>query len=78
MNVIPYIDQVDNVTVNELSKSQYIRLIDVFVLGPLMVYWASKKKLNQADKLILAGFGIATIVYNGKNWYQNYKGQING
>lgn len=55
------------------GKSQWVRLIDVFVLGPFMIWYA----VVTADATGTAGAalalfisGVLTIVYNGFNWLQ--------
>lgn len=50
-------------------KSQTVRVLDVFVIGPLML-WGG---VALHDRSRLAGWalglsGLATIVYNGRNW----------
>lgn len=50
-------------------KHQSIRLLDVFVIGPLMVYGGWKgDTLHPAVKIGLMGFGASTIIFNGMNW----------
>ena len=50
-------------------KAQGIRLLDVFVIGPVMIYAASQVKETQPWlKMVLVGIGIGTIVYNGRNY----------
>lgn len=56
-------------TVKEISKSQNVRLFDVFVLGPLMVY-AGIKHPNPVNKLIAIA-GVGTIIYNLNNYLLN-------
>lgn len=66
-------------TINELSKSQMIRLYDVFFIGPFMIYIGYKAKgLNNLEKYMLYGLGAATIYYNGKNYWENKKLIDNG
>ena len=52
------------------SKSQWVRLLDVFVLGPFMIYYAiltaKEVGLELAAGLFVAG--VLTIVYNGVNY----------
>lgn len=68
----------ENTTFEELSKSQYIRLLDVFFIGPFMIYVSQKAKgINNLEKFTLLGLGIATIYYNGKNYLDNRKRQEN-
>ncbi len=49
------------------AKSQNVRLIDIFIYGPLLIYIG----LNQPDmfsKCVLIIFGGTTIGYNFKNY----------
>lgn len=48
-------------------KGQTVRLIDVFFIGPYLVYIGNKSK-NKTDQLLLTGIGIATVIYNGYNY----------
>ena len=58
------------------TKSQNVRLLDIFVLGPLMIYlgWYNLKKINNNENIIkfmnyiLIFFGSTTIAYNLKNY----------
>ena len=55
-------------------KSQQIRLADVFVIGPTMLWaadrlWRVYKERNIAT-VALAFFAVATVVYNARNWYR--------
>ena len=45
------------------AKSQEVRLFDVFVLAPFLV-WVGFKQKNQVFKFGLIGAGVATAVYN--------------
>jgi hypothetical protein len=62
-------------------KSQFIRLLDIFVLGPLMIYYGFigykmndfKLNFNSFFALLLAGFGASTITYNLKNYLHQQK-----
>ena len=51
-------------------KSQWIRLVDVFIIGPLMIYLGNKAYIltNNVLYLILIFFGATTITYNLKNY----------
>jgi hypothetical protein len=56
----------------EISKSQNIRLFDVFALGPFMVYLAYKyKNIKPLERGILGLSGVATIIYNYRNYIAN-------
>lgn len=50
-------------------KTQRIRLLDVFVLGPLMIRsgWITRKQSPLTSVAMLIG-GTATIVYNWQNY----------
>lgn len=50
---------------------QDIRLIDVFILAPFLIYVSTKKELSLPIRLTLLCFGAATIIYNGKNYLKN-------
>lgn len=50
---------------------QDIRLIDVFVIGPFLLYVGNKKELSLPVRLTLLGFGAATIIYNANNYLKN-------
>lgn len=66
------------------GKSQWVRLIDVFVLGPFMIWYAlvsvvpsgsgsaveERGELTRLAPLALFVSGVLTIVYNGINWWQ--------
>jgi len=63
--------------INEMQKSQLLRALDVLFLAPFMIYIAHKSKdLNSIEKNILLISGILTGIYNAKNFYYNYKGNI--
>lgn len=50
-------------------KAQWIRLADVFAIGPLMVWggWEWRKTRPWLG-FTLALLGISTVVYNGHNY----------
>lgn len=63
------------------GKSQWVRLIDMFVLGPFMIWYAlvtmtpvsavtSEETVPRVASLALFVSGVLTIVYNGINWWQ--------
>lgn len=52
------------------GKSQNVRLLDVVVVGPLMI-WAGTKGPKDANLLLLlVAIGAATITFNGRNWLE--------
>ncbi len=58
-------------------KTQWIRVADVFAIGPVMT-WAGLKLSKEAPVLgpALAVFGVATILYNGNNWLRGEQGRL--
>jgi hypothetical protein len=55
-------------------KTQRIRLADVFLIGPIMIY--AGLKLRESDPTlghVLAGLGSSTFVYNGRNWLKQQR-----
>lgn len=54
-------------------KSQAVRLVDVVALGPFMV-WAGMRSssgaLPELARGLLVVAGVATIVYNGRNYLE--------
>ena len=67
------ITEISQTTVDELSKSQMIRLVDVFVIAPICIYAGTQNSLPQWLRLSLIGIGAATAYYNGKNYLANKK-----
>lgn len=57
--------------IEEISKSQLIRLIDVFFIGPYLIYLAQKREINPHHSLALSIIGLATIAYNANNFLEN-------
>lgn len=53
------------------EKDQTIRLLDMFILGPAMIYSGLGKDLPQGLKAMMFLTGVGTIIYNGNNWYIN-------
>lgn len=58
------------------SLYQKIRIIDVFAVGPGLIYaGVSCEKINSLIRLFLIGTGIATIIFNGSNYMKIKKEQ---
>lgn len=53
------------------DKSQYVRLIDIFVIGPVLIYAGTIKALPNYLRMFLIVVGILTIIYNGNNYLSN-------
>lgn len=50
--------------------AQYVRILDVFAIGPLMIYAGLKaESLPKWAKLGLIFFGVTTIGYNAMNYF---------
>ena len=63
------------------AKAQIIRLADVFIIGPLMMYAAMNRDsgvLPSAARAGLLVFGAGTVIFNGVNYVRFEKGQIRG
>ena len=67
--------ETSNTSIKELSKSQNIRLIDVFIIAPICVYAGTYKTLPTWIRYSLITIGIATAYYNGKNYLINKKNE---
>lgn len=52
----------------EIPGTQAIRLIDVFLLGPLLVKVSQHKELKSWEQSFLMLSGIGTILLNGYNY----------
>ena len=63
----------ENKSIKWPLDTQTIRLIDVFAIGPFMIYVGTKKELSNEVRLTLWGLGLATILYNGINYLNNKK-----
>lgn len=51
--------------IDELAASQKVRLFDIYALGPVLIYAATRKeKLGRWTKRSLFVAGVMTIVYN--------------
>lgn len=59
------------------SKSQLVRFMDVTVIGPILLYYAYKGKLNPLERGILGLIGTGTVIYNLRNFMKNRE-VING
>jgi hypothetical protein len=55
---------------NGSSKTQYVRLIDIFIYGPYLTYlsFQTNYTFSIIEKIFLLFLGITTITYNGNNY----------
>ena len=59
----------DTAKAEEMGKAQTVRLYDVFLLGPFMMWAATQTKpLPRWAKATLFISGVATVVYNLHNY----------
>lgn len=49
-------------------KSQAVRLVDVYALGPLMIYAATSRDPTAFARQALAFMGASTVTYNARNY----------
>ena len=49
-------------------KTQGIRLLDVFLIGPLMMVGGSRSSLTEPWRTLLVMSGVLTVLYNGANY----------
>ena len=49
-----------NILTGEIQKSQFVRLVDVFIIAPYLINLSLDKKLDKTNKNILMGLGLAT------------------
>lgn len=66
------ITQESEYTIKEVEKSQFIRLVDVFFIAPVLIYVSYKaNNLSNALRIILLIIGVSTLLYNGSNYLKN-------
>jgi len=60
--------------IDEMSKGQNVRLLDVFFIGPIGLWIAFQRgPLSGLQKNLMYLIGAGTIVYNLNNYFQNKK-----
>ena len=55
-------------------KTQAVRLIDVFALGPFMI-WTAPQLRSQWARDLMAVAGVLTMLYNGANYIRVERGE---
>tara|TARA_R100001079_G_scaffold75075_1_gene40156 strand:+ start:79 stop:318 length:240 start_codon:yes stop_codon:yes gene_type:complete len=64
--------ETDKSTIVEYQKSQAVRLYDVFLLAPFLLYVGYKAKgISKFERYGIYFIGISTILYNGRNYLKN-------
>jgi hypothetical protein len=46
-------------------------LLDVFLIGPFLIYVGMNKQLSLPTRVALVTLGVSTILYNGNNYLKN-------
>lgn len=59
-----------------MMKTQTVRLIDVWLIGPLLLYAATRRQPSRPVRQLLAFTGAATILYNGANYLRRQAGEL--
>jgi hypothetical protein len=60
--------------IDDISKPQNVRLADVFVLGPLSIWFGVRaNEMPTWARVAMIAYGTGTIVYNGKNYLDKEK-----
>lgn len=56
-----------------VQKTQYVRLVDILLYGPYLIYLSLKKTytFTYLEKIFLIFFGATTITYNLRNLIGN-------
>lgn len=50
---------------------QDVRVLDVVIIAPFLIYVSMRKELSKPLRLMLLGLGVATLIYNGYNYLKN-------
>lgn len=50
---------------NSAKSKQAVRLVDVFIFSPILIYIGLSGKLTPFWRTVLVILGISTIIYNG-------------
>lgn len=61
------------ISADSREKTQYVRLLDIFLYGPIMVYISldNSNNLRYLFRVCLLIIGSTTITYNAKNYLYN-------
>ncbi|RLC33107.1 hypothetical protein DRH13_00240 [Candidatus Woesebacteria bacterium] len=70
--------QMSKDTNHQISKSQTVRLADIFIYGPFMIWAATRKEIPTWGKWLLGSLGIGTIYYNARNYYSTKQVSVTG
>lgn len=56
-----------------MGKLQIIRLADIFVLGPVMIFAGLQSTPSPFVRQALVVIGLATVIFNGANFINEQK-----
>lgn len=60
-------------------EAQNARLVDIFMVGPLMLYYGLRpSEIHPAARLASTLLGFGTIVFNSRNWIKIRRFQKHG
>jgi len=62
-----------NIDFDKIISKQNVRLLDVFVVAPFLIYTSTLKGNPSWVRLSLLVLGVATLVYNGSNYLKEDK-----
>jgi len=57
----------------EILNKQQVRLLDVFLVAPFLIYTSTLKGNPSWVRLSLLVLGVATLLYNGSNYLKEDK-----
>ena len=61
----------NQLTINETAKAQTVRVADVVLIGPLMIWGGIQTTPKRPwPGIALTLFGVSTIVFNAVNYYR--------
>lgn len=62
-----------------INKRQWVRLLDIFILGPFglylgyLIYNGRNDEITKPVAFLIMVYGLLTIIYNGANYIKNSK-----
>jgi hypothetical protein len=69
---IELFEEGENTTIKEYQKSQAVRVWDIVVLAPFLIYIGYKAKgISTLERNFIYFIGISTLIYNGRNYLKN-------
>jgi len=61
------------INTKDITDVQNVRLLDVFVVAPFLIYTSTLRGNPNWVRLSLFLLGSATLIYNGHNYLKNVK-----